>query len=79
MTLWTLAHEAPLSMEFSRQEHCSGWSGLLFPSPGDLLDPGTEPRALTLQAPSLLTGPAGKTCNSLNGENFEKEQIHMYV
>ena len=39
-TLWTVARQAPLSMGFSRQEH---WSGLPFPSPGDLSDPGTEP------------------------------------
>ena len=37
---WTVAHQAPLSMRFSRQEH---WSGLPFPSPGDLPDPGMEP------------------------------------
>ena len=40
VTLWTVAHQAPLSMGFSRQEY---WSGLPFPSPGDLLDPGIEP------------------------------------
>ena len=39
-TPWTVAHQAPLSMRFSRQEY---WSGLPFPSPGDLPDPGTEP------------------------------------
>ena len=39
-TPWTVAHQAPLSMGFSRQEH---WSGLPFPFPGDLPDPGTEP------------------------------------
>ena len=49
---WTLAHQAPLSMEFSRQEH---WSGLPFPSPGDLPDPGLEPRSTALQAESLPT------------------------
>ena len=38
--LWTVAHQAPLSMEFSQQEY---WSGLPFPSPGDLLDPGIKP------------------------------------
>ena len=37
---WTLAHQAPLSMEFSRQEY---WSGFPFPSPGNILDPGIEP------------------------------------
>ena len=38
-TLWTIAHQAPLSRGFSRQKYCSG---LLFPSPGDLPDPGVE-------------------------------------
>ena len=37
---WTVAHQAPLSMELSRQEY---WSGLPFPTPGDLSDPGIEP------------------------------------
>ena len=50
MTPWTVAHQAPLSMKFSRQEH---WSGLPFPSPGELPDPGIEPRSLALQADSL--------------------------
>ena len=40
----TTAHQHPLSMEFSRQEH---WSGLLFPSPGDLPDPGIKPSAVS--------------------------------
>jgi len=43
MIPWTVAHQAPLSMEFSRQEY---WSGLPFPSPGDLPNPGIEPRFL---------------------------------
>ena len=42
--------QAPLSMEFSRQEY---WSGLPFPSPGDLPNPGIEPRTPALQADSL--------------------------
>ena len=49
-TPWTVAHQAPLSMGFSRQEY---WSG--FPSPGDLPDPGIEPRSLALQEDSLPT------------------------
>ena len=56
-TPWTVAHQAPLSMEFSRQED---WSGLPFPSPGDLPNPGIKPRSPTLQADSLLSEPAGK-------------------
>ena len=47
---WTVARQAPLSMGFPRQEY---WSGLLFPSPGDLADPGMEPRSPALQADSL--------------------------
>ena len=43
MTLWTAAHKAPLSMGFFRQEY---WSGLPFPSPGDLPDPGIDPASL---------------------------------
>ena len=50
MTLWAVAHQAPLSMEFPRQEY---WSGLPFPSPGDLLDPGIKPWSPALQADSL--------------------------
>ena len=47
----TVAHQAPLSMEFSKQEY---WSGLPFLTPGDLPDPGIEPRSPTLQADSLV-------------------------
>ena len=47
---WTAACQAPLSMEFSRQEY---WSGLLFPSPRDLPNPGIKPRSPTLQVDSL--------------------------
>ena len=49
-TPWTAALQAPLSMGFSRQEY---WSGLPFPSPGDLPDPGIEPISPVLQADSL--------------------------
>ena len=55
-TPWTVAHQAPPSMEFSRQEY---WSGLPFPSPGDLPDPGTEPRSPALQADALPSEPPG--------------------
>ena len=51
---WTVAHQAPLSMDFSRQEY---WSGLPFSSPGDLPDQGIEPRSPALQADSLLSWP----------------------
>ena len=56
-TPWTLACQAPLCMGFSRQEY---WSGLPFPSPGDLPDPGIEPRSPALQAESLPTELQGK-------------------
>ena len=46
-TLWTTGRQAPLSVGFSRQEY---WSGLPFPSPGDILNPGIEPRSPALQA-----------------------------
>ena len=51
-TPWTVAHQAPLSMGYSRQEY---WSGLPFPSPGDLPNPGIEPKSPALQADSLPT------------------------
>ena len=50
MTPWTIAYQGPLSMGFSRQGY---WSGLPFPSPGDLPNPGIEPRSPTLQADAL--------------------------
>ena len=57
MIPWTVARQAPLSMEFSRQE-C--WSGLPFSCPGDLPDPGIEPGSPAFQADSLPTEPPGK-------------------
>ena len=57
VTTWTVACHAPLSMGFSRQE---SWSGLPFPPPGDLPDPGVEPRSPALQTDSLATEPPGK-------------------
>ena len=54
---WTLAYQARLSIEFSRQEH---WSVLPFPSPADLPNPRIEPGAPALQADSLLTELQGK-------------------
>ena len=46
-------------MGFSRQEY---WSGLPFPSPGDLPNPGIEPKSPALQADTLTSGPPGKSC-----------------
>ena len=56
-TPWTVARQAPLSMGFSRQAY---WSGLPFPSPGDLPNPGIEPGPPALQADSLPTELPGK-------------------
>ena len=56
-TLWTVAHQAPPSMGFPRQEY---WSGLPFSSPEDLPDPGIKPVPLALQADSLRPEPPGK-------------------
>ena len=62
-TPWTIAWQAPLSMGFSRQEY---WSGLPFPSPGDLPKPGIEPESPTLQADTLSSEPPGKPSFKLN-------------
>ena len=56
-TPWTVAHQAALSMGFFRQEY---WSGLPFPSSGDLSDPGIKPGSSVLQAVSLPTELPGK-------------------
>ena len=57
VTPWTVAYQASLSMGFSRQEY---WSGLPFPSPGDLPDPGIEPGSPALEADALTSEPQGK-------------------
>ena len=57
VTPWTLDHQAPSSMGFSRQEY---WNGLPFPPPGDLPDPGIELWSPTLQADALTSEPPGK-------------------
>ena len=55
-TPWTVAYQAPRSMEFSRQEY---WSGLPFASPGDLPKPGIEPGSPAFQADALASEPPG--------------------
>ena len=59
-TPWTVFYQAPQSMEFFRHEY---WSGLPFPSPGDLPDPGIEPGSPALQAEALLSEPPGMDQN----------------
>ena len=56
-TPWTVAYQAPPPMGFSRQEY---WSGLPFPSPGDLPNPGIKPGSPALQADALPSEPPGK-------------------
>ena len=79
LTLWTAARQAPLSMGFSREEYCSG---LPCPSPGDLPNPGTEPRSPALQVDSLPSEPPGKTKNtgvgglSLHQGNFPAQELN---
>ena len=64
-TPWTVAYQAPLSMRFSRQEY---WSGLPFPSPGDLPDPGIELGSPALEADALTSEAPGK---SLEGHSLQ--------
>ena len=61
VTPWTVAHQAPLPMGFSRQEY---WSGLPCPPPGDLPNPGIELRSPALQENSLPSGSRGKPKNT---------------
>ena len=56
-TLWTVALQAPLSMDFSRQGY---WSGLPFPPPGDLPDPGIEHASPAFSGRFFTTEPPGK-------------------
>ena len=66
VTPWTIAHQAPPSMGFSRQEY---WSGLTFPSPGHLPDPGTELGSPVLQADTLTSELPGKPCKTLRKQD----------
>ena len=61
VTPWTVAYQAPLSMGFSRQEY---WSGLPFPSPGDLPNPGIEPGSPALETDTLTSELPGKPLDS---------------
>ena len=70
--LWTLASQAPPSMGLSRQEH---QSGLPFPSPGGLPNPGIKPRSPALQADALCTEPPGKS--NLSQQSFNRQNECM--
>ena len=60
---WTTIYQASLSMGFSKQEY---WSGLPFPSPGDLPDPGVKPRSPALQTDTLPSEPPGKPIEAVS-------------
>ena len=70
VTPWTVACQDPLSVGFSRQEY---WSGLPFPSPEDLSDPGIEPGSLSLQADSLLSELQRRSKNRRNANIIWEE------
>ena len=70
-TPWTAAYQVPRSMEFSRQEF---WSGLPFPSPRDLPDPGIELGSPVLQADALPSEPQGREGRTIN--NIPARQVH---
>ena len=72
-TPWGVAHQALLSVGFSRQEH---WSGLPFPSPGDLPDPGIKLESPALQADSLPFELRGKPCNILD---FSGSLVPLFI
>ena len=76
-TPWTVAHKAPLSMEFSRQEY---WSGLPFPSPGNLPDPGIKPMSRASHALAggfFTTEPPGKPQEYWNRQPFPYSGIFL--
>ena len=68
----TAAHQAPLSLGFSRQEY---WSGLLFLSPGDLPDPGIKPKSPALQTDSLPSEAPGEPWNSGGEDVLTKHSL----
>ena len=73
VTAWIVAHQAPQSMEFSRQEH---WSGLPFTCPGDLPNPGIEPGSPALWADALLFEPPGNSNYNNNQCKSSNDQIN---
>ena len=75
-TPWTAAYQAPPSMGFSKQE-C--WSGLPFPSPGDLLDPGIKPRSPAVQADTLPSEPPGKGFEVDLPQSLASVRLYFYL
>ena len=76
VTPWTVAYQASSSMGFSRQEY---WSGLPFPSPGDLPNPGIEPRSSAFQADALTSEPPGKPIEMQMPSSKLARQIQQYI
>ena len=74
MTPWAIARQAPLFMKFSRQEY---WSGLPFPSPGDLPDLGIEPGSPALQADCLPSELPGKPYRDLETAQVSNDGIGL--
>ena len=70
----TVAHQAPPTMGFSRQEY---WNGLPFPSPGDLPNPGTEPRSPVLQTDSLPTELKEAPCYQSSRGEFATTEVDI--
>ena len=80
-TLWSVAHQVPLPMGFSRQEYWNGWSCL---SLGDLPDPGIEPESLELVGVFFTTNTTweahSKLCGDLNGKEIQNSgEEYMYT
>ena len=76
VTPWTVAHQAPPSMEFFRQEY---WSGLPFPSPGDPPNPGIKPESPALRADALPSEtPGSLTSYSISRANQPKLVLFAY-
>ena len=71
-TPWTLAYQDPQSMGFSRQEY---WSGLPFPSPGDIPDQGIEPGSPALQADALPSEPPGSPALSKRSSFWKSRKL----
>ena len=75
-TPWTVARQAPLSMEFSRKEY---WSGLPFPSPGHLSNPEIEPGFPALHADSLPSEPPGKPIINYNQHDVFLDPQSLFI
>ena len=76
VTPWTVAHQAPLSMGFSRQEY---WSGVPYPTPGDLPDPGINTASLALASEFFTAVPPGKPPYYTGSLSKGQEVICIYV